>query len=80
MKIKEITKYLNEIAPLALQEQYDNGGFLVGSENQEINSALITRWLVAKKVIISSVNIGKIVVAIVLTREYSPDDHFSNCV
>ena len=42
MKIKEITNYLEEIAPLYYQEDYDNSGLLVGNENTEIKKVLIT--------------------------------------
>ena len=42
MKIKEITNYLEEIAPLYYQENYDNSGLLIGNENTEIKKVLIT--------------------------------------
>ena len=42
MKIKEITDYLEGIAPLHYQENYDNSGLLVGNEKTEINKMLIT--------------------------------------
>ena len=42
MKIKEITNYLESIAPLHYQESYDNAGLLVGDTNREIDAALIT--------------------------------------
>ncbi|MEE2700133.1 MAG: Nif3-like dinuclear metal center hexameric protein [Bacteroidota bacterium] len=42
MEIKEITNYLESIAPLYLQEEYDNSGLLVGSVNAEVRAALIT--------------------------------------
>ena len=35
MKIKEITKYLEGIAPLSLQESYDNSGLLIGNDETE---------------------------------------------
>lgn len=41
MQIKEITNYLEQIAPLALQESYDNSGLLVGDPNFEVDSVLI---------------------------------------
>src|SRR5690606_31141287 len=41
MKIKDITTYLEEIAPLSYQESYDNAGLIVGDPNREIQSALI---------------------------------------
>ena len=42
MKIKEITNYLESIAPLHYQESYDNAGLLVGDASREIDVALIT--------------------------------------
>tara|TARA_B100001175_G_C19491448_1_gene632825 strand:+ start:886 stop:1980 length:1095 start_codon:yes stop_codon:yes gene_type:complete len=42
MKIKEITQYLENIAPLAYQEAYDNSGLIVGDKNNNVNSVLIT--------------------------------------
>ncbi|MBN2638954.1 MAG: Nif3-like dinuclear metal center hexameric protein [Bacteroidales bacterium] len=42
MKIKEITQYLESIAPLSLQESYDNAGLIIGSPDMEITKALIT--------------------------------------
>ncbi len=42
MLIREITKYLEELAPISLQESYDNSGLLIGSHNNDIDKALIT--------------------------------------
>ena len=42
MKIREIVSVLEAFAPLSLQESYDNAGLLLGSPEQEIESALIT--------------------------------------
>lgn len=42
MKIKDITDYLETIAPLAYQESYDNSGLLVGDGHQTLKGALIT--------------------------------------
>ena len=42
MKIKDITDYLETIAPLSYQESYDNSGLLVGDKNQTLKGALIT--------------------------------------
>ena len=42
MKIKQITNYLEEIAPLAFQESYDNSGLIVGDEDANVKSALVT--------------------------------------
>lgn len=41
MKIKEIISELEEYAPLALQEDYDNSGLLVGNQYNEARKALI---------------------------------------
>jgi dinuclear metal center YbgI/SA1388 family protein len=42
MTIQELTQYLEEIAPLAYQESYDNAGLIVGSASKEIKKALIS--------------------------------------
>lgn len=42
MKIREITDYLESIAPLAYQESYDNSGLIVGNPNDEVHKALIS--------------------------------------
>ena len=42
MKLQEIIAHLENIAPLAWQESYDNCGLLTGSPAMEINAALIT--------------------------------------
>ena len=42
MKLHELTSYLESIAPLAYQEEYDNSGLIVGNANQEISQALIS--------------------------------------
>lgn len=42
MIVKEIIDILEQWAPLAYQESYDNGGLLVGNPNTEVSSALIT--------------------------------------
>ena len=41
MKIKEITRFLEEIAPLNYQESYDNSGLIVGDEDTKVTSVLI---------------------------------------
>lgn len=41
MKLIEITNALETFAPLALQENYDNAGLLLGNHNQEISAALL---------------------------------------
>ena len=42
MQIKEITNYLESLAPLATQESYDNSGLICGDKNTEITNALIS--------------------------------------
>lgn len=41
MNIKDLTSVLEMIAPLSLQEDYDNSGLLIGNNNDEINQVLI---------------------------------------
>jgi dinuclear metal center YbgI/SA1388 family protein len=41
MKVAEITKFLESIAPLNYQEDYDNAGLIVGNHNDEIHAALV---------------------------------------
>jgi dinuclear metal center YbgI/SA1388 family protein len=42
MKIKDITDFLETIAPLEYQESYDNSGLIVGDKNSVVKKALIT--------------------------------------
>jgi len=42
MKVKDITNYLESIAPLSLQELYDNAGLITGNKNTEITGILVT--------------------------------------
>lgn len=41
MRIKNVTDYLETIAPLSLQESYDNSGLIVGDAAQEITQVLV---------------------------------------
>lgn len=41
MKLSEITSAIEEIAPLSLQESYDNAGLITGNHNMDIDSALL---------------------------------------
>ncbi|MBQ8863406.1 MAG: Nif3-like dinuclear metal center hexameric protein [Rikenellaceae bacterium] len=41
MKIKDVTRVLEEFAPLAYQESYDNSGLIVGRGDAEITSAVV---------------------------------------
>ncbi len=42
MKLKELTHFLETLAPLAFQEDYDNSGLIVGHQDTEIKAALIS--------------------------------------
>ncbi|WP_343562755.1 Nif3-like dinuclear metal center hexameric protein [Sphingobacterium sp.] len=42
MKIKAVIQYLEQLAPLDLQETYDNAGLIVGKADQEITKVLIS--------------------------------------
>ena len=42
MKLHELTNYLESLAPLTYQEDYDNSGLIVGHPDKEINSALVS--------------------------------------
>lgn len=42
MKLKEIADFLENVAPLSLQEDYDNSGLLIGNKENEVKRALIT--------------------------------------
>lgn len=42
MNISEITSFLEQVAPLGLQETYDNCGLLVGHGSNNVSKALIT--------------------------------------
>jgi len=42
MKLSQLTAYLESLAPLAYQEDYDNAGLIVGNPDQEVYQALIS--------------------------------------
>ena len=42
MKLREITYFLETLAPLEYQEDYDNSGLIVGNSEMEISGALIS--------------------------------------
>src|ERR1700744_322339 len=42
MKLSALTDYLESLAPLAYQEDYDNCGLIVGNPHQEIYQALVS--------------------------------------
>ena len=42
IKIKDVTRYLEEWAPLSYQESYDNSGLITGNANDEVKGLLIS--------------------------------------
>ena len=42
MKIKDVTKFLESIAPLSYQESYDNSGLIIGDFENEISGVLVS--------------------------------------
>ncbi len=42
VKLKEISDYLESLAPLSSQEEYDNSGLIVGNRNQDVTNVLIS--------------------------------------
>jgi dinuclear metal center YbgI/SA1388 family protein len=42
MQIKDITSFLESIAPLSFQEDYDNSGLIVGNPEQVVSAAMIS--------------------------------------
>src|ERR1700761_5724895 len=42
MKLSQLTNYLETIAPLAYQEDYDNAGLIVGNPDQDVRQVLIS--------------------------------------
>lgn len=41
MKLVEIMNWIEGIAPLHLQESYDNSGLIIGDEDQQVNKAVV---------------------------------------
>lgn len=41
-KIKDVTNFFENLAPLSLQESYDNSGLIVGNSNSEVSTVLVT--------------------------------------
>lgn len=41
MQIKQITQYIESVAPLAFQESYDNAGLIIGQPDEEVSGVLI---------------------------------------
>lgn len=42
MLLKDIIQYLEKLAPISLQEEYDNSGLIIGNPESEIKKSLIT--------------------------------------
>lgn len=42
MKIKDITDYIESLAPLSTQEDYDNCGLIVGDREEKVSGVLVT--------------------------------------
>ncbi len=42
MKLREVISYIESIAPLAYQEDYDNAGLITGNPEQELTGILVT--------------------------------------
>src|ERR1700761_1067982 len=42
MKLSELTNYLESLAPLSLQEDYDNSGLIVGYPERDVQQALVS--------------------------------------
>ena len=42
MKLRELTTFLETIAPIAYQEDYDNSGLIVGDLETEVNGAIVS--------------------------------------
>lgn len=57
MKIAEITNFIETVAPLAMQESYDNAGLIVGDRNAEATGALICLD-VTEEVVDEAIGIG----------------------
>jgi len=57
IKLKEITGYLESLAPASYQESYDNSGLQVGDPSMEINGILVTMD-VTEQVVEEASNLG----------------------
>ena len=57
MKIAELIQFLESHAPLSLQEDYDNSGFLVGDDQRELEKVLISLD-VTEEVVEEAINEG----------------------
>ena len=57
MKVRYVAAAIEEFAPLALQESYDNSGLIVGREDDEVHCALLAVD-VTEEVIAEAVRVG----------------------
>jgi dinuclear metal center YbgI/SA1388 family protein len=57
MQINSLIQFFEELAPLSLQEPYDNSGLLVGDPNREITGVLITIDI-TEEILEEAVNLG----------------------
>ena len=49
-KIKEVTSYLESLAPLSSQESYDNCGLIVGDPTTEVSGVLLSLDCIEKTI------------------------------
>ena len=42
MKVRSVCEFIEEVAPLALQESYDNAGLLIGDPQMDVTAVLVT--------------------------------------
>ncbi len=63
MKLKTLTTYLEKIAPLSLQEAYDNSGLLIGDINKDISKVLITLDVTKEVIIEATENSCNVIIA-----------------
>lgn len=57
MRVNEISAYLEQIAPLHLQESYDNSGLLVGHPDTEVKGAVVSLDM-TEEVVLEAVRLG----------------------
>ena len=57
MKVKDVTNYLESIAPLQLQEDYDNSGLIIGNDDDKVEGALVCLD-VTEEVIREAISLG----------------------
>jgi dinuclear metal center YbgI/SA1388 family protein len=58
MKIREITDIIEQFAPLALQESYDNAGLVVGRADDELQGGVLIAVDVTREVIEEAIALG----------------------